>query len=141
MSKTACSKLTSLMPASEFTTAVDALPLVSIHLCIFCDSLLLLGKRNNRPAKELFFSPGGRIRKNERWDSAFNRISKDEVGLVGGSLPEKTLMGVWDHFYTNSAFSEHVSTHYVNLPYPCEIQPKLKKKLLLPKGKVQQHCC
>lgn len=105
MSKTACSKLTSLIPASEFTTAVDALPLVSMHLCIFCDSLLL-GKRNNRPAKEFFFSPGGRIRKNERWDSAFNGIAKDEVGLVGGSLHEKTLTGVWDHFYTDSAFSE-----------------------------------
>ena len=28
-----------------------------------------------------------------------------------------TLMGVWDHFYEDSAFSAEVSTHYVNLPH------------------------
>ena len=26
-------------------------------------------------------------------------------------------MGVWDHFYDNSAVSERISTHYVNLPH------------------------
>jgi colanic acid biosynthesis protein WcaH len=26
-------------------------------------------------------------------------------------------MGVWDHFYEDSAFSAEVSTHYVNLPH------------------------
>lgn len=27
------------------------------------------------------------------------------------------LMGVWAHFYENSAVDEGISTHYVNLPY------------------------
>ena len=26
-------------------------------------------------------------------------------------------MGIWDHFYDNSAVSEQITTHYVNLPY------------------------
>jgi colanic acid biosynthesis protein WcaH len=26
-------------------------------------------------------------------------------------------MGVWDHFYENSAVDEGISTHYVNLPH------------------------
>ena len=31
-------------------------------------------------------------------------------------------MGVWDHFYTNSAISERISTHYVNLPHVWYVQ-------------------
>lgn len=128
-----------LIPESEFTCAVDALPLVSIDLCIVCNGLLLLGKRNNRPAKGFLFTPGGRIRKNQVLNSAFSRIAGEELGLENYSLSQNRIMGVWDHFYNDSAFSDDVSTHYINLPYLCEIQPKMKKKLLLPKGKDQQH--
>jgi len=28
-----------------------------------------------------------------------------------------SLMGIWNHFYNNSAFDENISTHYVNLPH------------------------
>jgi colanic acid biosynthesis protein WcaH len=132
--------LTRFIPESEFTNAVDNLPLVSIDLCIVSDGLLLLGKRNNRPAKGFLFTPGGRIRKNEALNSALTRIGKDELGLVDDSLSSHTLMGVWDHFYSDSAYSNDVSTHYVNLPYLCEIQPKMKGTFLLPRGKDQQHC-
>lgn len=128
-----------LIPESEFTCAVDALPLVSIDLCIVCNGLLLLGKRNNRPAKGFLFTPGGRIRKNEALNSAFSRIAGEELGLENYLLSENMLMGVWDHFYKDSAFSDDVSTHYINLPYLCEIQPQIKKKLLLPKGRDKQH--
>ena len=131
--------MTKLIPESEFTCAVDALPLVSIDLCIVCNGLLLLGKRNNRPAKGFLFTPGGRIRKNEALNSAFSRIAGEELGLENYSLSQNMLMGVWDHFYNDSAFSDDVSTHYINLPYLCEIQTKIKKKLLLPKGRDRQH--
>jgi colanic acid biosynthesis protein WcaH len=128
-----------LIPESEFTCAVDALPLVSIDLCIVCNGQLLLGKRNNRPAKGFLFTPGGRIRKNEALNSAFSRIASEELGLENYSISQNMLMGVWDHFYSDSAFNNNVSTHYINLPYLCEIQLKIKRKLLLPEGKDQQH--
>lgn len=131
--------MTRLIPESEFTCAIAALPLVSIGLCVVCNGLLLLGKRNNRPAKGFLFTPGGRIRKNEALNVAFSRISGEELGLENYSLSQNMLMGVWDHFYNDSAFSDDVSTHYINLPYLCEIQPKMMKKLLLPKGRDQQH--
>ncbi|WP_370701703.1 NUDIX domain-containing protein [Thauera phenylacetica] len=42
---------------------------------------LLLGLRNNSPAKGWWFTPGGRIRKNEPLYDAQCRVAKDEIGL------------------------------------------------------------
>lgn len=100
-----------------FTSAVSSLPLVSIDLCIFSDGDLLLGKRLNSPARGFWFSPGGRIRKNEAIELAIKRIALNEIGHQDLDYQQLTLMGVWDHFYTDSAFDEKISTHYINLPH------------------------
>ncbi len=34
-------------------------------------------------------------------------------------------MGIWDHFYDNSAFSVEVQTHYVNLPHILQLEHPL----------------
>jgi len=89
---------------------------VSIDLVLVCQSQILLGLRSNQPLKGHWFTPGGRIAKNERWQDAFSRIAKAELGLnLAGT--DCTLMGIYDHFYENSAVGDEVSTHYVNLPH------------------------
>ena len=56
---------------------IKATPLVSIDLIIRNPShKILLGKRINRPAKDYWFVPGGRIIKNETIAHALKRISK-----------------------------------------------------------------
>lgn len=45
------------------------------------------------------------------------RIAREELSLPVDLLGAAVLMGTWDHFYPDSAFSPLVSTHYVNLPY------------------------
>lgn len=45
------------------------------------------------------------------------RLSVSELGLQASDVQGARLMGVWDHFYGDSAFSAEVSTHYVNLPH------------------------
>ncbi|AYO77218.1 GDP-mannose mannosyl hydrolase [Sphingobium yanoikuyae] len=101
-----------------FAMAVDALPLISMDLCVTNAShQLMLGLRKNRPAQGFWFTPGGRIRKGEGQDVAFRRLVEEELSLTGVAFNRATLMGVWDHFYEESAFSNSVSTHYVNLPY------------------------
>jgi colanic acid biosynthesis protein WcaH len=45
------------------------------------------------------------------------RVAVFELGLQASDLQGARLMGVWDHFYDDSAFSAEVSTHYVNLPH------------------------
>ncbi|MDA7754888.1 NUDIX domain-containing protein [Pseudomonadales bacterium] len=100
-----------------FKTIVKNTPLVSIDLCIVWDGKILLGKRKNDPLKGFFFTPGGRILKNEVHIDCLKRVASSELGLIIDDIRQAKLMGVWDHFYANSIFGDEVSTHYVNLPH------------------------
>ncbi|ETN92847.1 GDP-mannose mannosyl hydrolase [Gammaproteobacteria bacterium MOLA455] len=107
-----------------FKTVIKNTPLVSIDLCIVWDGQVLLCKRTNEPLKGEWFTPGGRIHKNETWQGALLRIAKVELGLSGIAAQDFGLMGMWDHFYSNSAIDQHTSTHYVNLPHHVRFQSK-----------------
>jgi colanic acid biosynthesis protein WcaH len=116
-----------------FKSIVKNAPLVSIDICLVHDEEILLGKRSNEPLKGNWFTPGGRIFKNEPWEKCIRRVANSELGIVIDELPSFRLMGVWDHFYENSVMDENVSTHYVNLPHYCILE---KRPYLL---KDQQH--
>jgi len=105
------------LDSQAFSAACAALPLVSIDWVISNPNAeILLGLRQNAPAKDWWFTPGGRIRKNEPFSQACSRIVSNELGMEI-DLSKAELMGVWDHFYPDSAFNAEVSTHYVNLPH------------------------
>jgi colanic acid biosynthesis protein WcaH len=70
-----------------------------------------LGKRKNDPLKGEWFTLGGRIYKNDTWQNTLLRISKVELGLRDILVEDFSVMGIWDHFYENSAFSQDISTH------------------------------
>ncbi len=113
-----------MLDAQTFKVVIKNAPLVSIDLCLVCNGQILLGKRRNEPLKGIWFTPGGRIHKNETWQDALLRIAEVELGLSGISVEKFELMGVWDHFYTNSAVDQGISTHYVNLPHYAEFKSK-----------------
>ena len=128
------------MPPDQFSAACAALPLVSIDLVLTnTDGQLLLGQRNNAPASGWWFTPGGRIRKNEPLVKAKLRIARDELGLPVSALERAMLMGAWDHFYPDSAFDSTVSTHYVNLPLWLPLTRDEEESLLLLQGPKEQH--
>ncbi|GIZ51323.1 NUDIX domain-containing protein [Noviherbaspirillum aridicola] len=107
---------------ADFRQAVASLPLISIDICVTDPShRLLIGLRTNPPARNWWFTPGGRIRKNESQESAIRRIACGELGFSPEALDQlrgrMQLMGAWDHFYPDSAFSPDISTHYVNMPH------------------------
>ncbi len=106
-----------MLDLHTFKAVVENAPLVSIDLCLVCNDQILLGKRNNEPLKGRWFTPGGRIYKNESWETALQRIALTELGLPLVTCADFRLMGIWDHFYPNSAPDEGISTHYVNLPH------------------------
>jgi colanic acid biosynthesis protein WcaH len=106
-----------MLDAQTFKTVIENTPLVSIDLCLVCNGQLLLGKRNNDPLKGEWFTPGGRTHKNETWQDALLRIAEVELGSSDISVEDFSLMGMWDHFYSNSALDQNTSTHYVNLPH------------------------
>lgn len=109
-----------MLDSQTFKTIIENTPLVSIDLCLICEDKILLGKRNNEPLKGVWFTPGGRIYKNEIWQDALLRIAEAELGLCNIAVDDFVLMGVWDHLYSNSALDQKISTHYVNLPHYIE---------------------
>jgi len=117
-----------MLDIQTFKTVLENTPLISIDLCLVCRGEIFLGRRKNEPLINEWFTPGGRIFKDEPWRDCLKRVALTELGLLHDEVSEFRLMGIWDHFYSNSAFSETVSTHYVNLPhYICMDQRPLLK--------------
>jgi colanic acid biosynthesis protein WcaH len=105
-----------------FLDVVRHTPLVSIDLVVTNDrGEVLLGLRNNEPAKGYWFVPGGRIRKNEPLDGAFDRIVNCELGIRRSRAGAK-LIGAFEHMYdSNFAEADDVPTHYVVLAHHLKI--------------------
>jgi len=131
-----------LLPLAQFQQAVAALPLVSVDWVLTNPAgELLVGQRLNAPARGAWFTPGGRIRKGEPLAAALRRVAEEELGLAdepAGALAQRgELLGAWDHFYPDAAFSPTVPTHYVNLPYAARLTEAEVNALGLPVG--EQH--
>jgi len=107
----------------DFINIIDTTPLVSVDLIIQNpDGDVLLGKRRNRPAKNYWFVPGGRIQKNELIEDAIKRVSKAELGFEL-TLDNAVLLGAYNHIYDdNFAAIEGVNTHYVALGHKFILQ-------------------
>jgi colanic acid biosynthesis protein WcaH len=104
-----------------FGVVVENTPLVAIDFIVIDSESMLVGKRINRPAKDMFFVPGGRICKGESFKSAFSRVSETEIGK--SLAPDDCkFLGIFDHFYPNSAVSEDISTHYTVLAHVVDIR-------------------
>ncbi|HDR2588770.1 TPA: GDP-mannose mannosyl hydrolase [Enterobacter ludwigii] len=101
------------LDTSLFKTIVANTPLISIDLILLNrEGKALLGQRQNRPAQNFWFVPGGRIFKDESFESAFKRITKDELG-VEIALSKAKFQGVYEHFYNDNFSGVEFSTHYV----------------------------
>lgn len=115
-----------MLDKDTFINIVRNTPLVSIDLIIENPAgQILLGKRNNKPAKGYWFVPGGRIIKNETIEKAFQRISSTELGATM-KIQQASFKGVYEHHYDQN-FSEDDSfgTHYVVLAYHFKINDSI----------------
>ncbi len=105
--------MTQLLDNDFFRTVVSHTPLVSIDLIVRnTQDQVLLGLRANRPAQGHWFVPGGRILKEETLANAFKRLTQDELGQEM-LICNAHYLGLYEHFYDDSSFGSHVSTHYV----------------------------
>jgi colanic acid biosynthesis protein WcaH len=112
---------------ADLSAVVRMSPIVSIDLIIRDGkNRVLLGLRNNEPARGFFFVPGGRVWKDERLQDAFARILKDETNCVG-TFGEARFLGVYEHFYASNRFGEPgYGSHYVALAYEIKLTNILK---------------
>tara|TARA_B110001452_G_C14948044_1_gene331592 strand:- start:70 stop:408 length:339 start_codon:yes stop_codon:yes gene_type:complete len=104
---------------------------------LICNDQILLGKRRNEPLKGRWFTPGGRIHRNETWQDVLLRIAEVELGLSCIAVENFSLVGIWRHFYSNSALDQNTSTHYVSLPHYAEL--KYKPQIALDDQQAGEH--
>lgn len=109
-------------------------PLITIDfICKDKDNNILLGKRVNKPAQGYYFTPGGRVFKNETIDNAIKRLSLKELGC---EIEKEALIfnGIYEHIFNDSIF-EDVSTHCINMAFDCNLD-ELKS---LPKKEHEEY--
>jgi colanic acid biosynthesis protein WcaH len=109
------------LSSQDYKTAITLNPLVSIDLVIRNPAgQFLLGYRTNAPALHTWFVPGGSVRKNERLDQAFTRLSRQELGQ-DLQRRDAGFLGVFEHLYPDSCFGDTPDTHYVVLAHLLEL--------------------
>jgi colanic acid biosynthesis protein WcaH len=100
-----------------FSTVIKNTPLISIDLILRnSEDKILLGKRLNKPAKNSWFVPGGRVFKDESLEDAFKRITEDEIG-VQININSASFKGIYQHFYDDNVFTDDFSTHYIVMAF------------------------
>src|SRR6516225_2514972 len=82
---------------ADFANVIRLTPLVAIDLIVRSpEGRVLVGRRINEPAKGFLFVPGSRISKNETRAAAFNRVSREELG-VELPIESSRFVGVYEH--------------------------------------------
>ena len=129
-----------LLDADTFANVVANAPLVAIDLIVEDpQGAVLLGLRNNPPAKGYWFVPGGRIRKNETINNAFARITQGELG-PHARMTHGRCIGVYEHFYdTDFTGSAGASTHYLVIAYRLQMAQETLQSLQLPHEQHSQY--
>lgn len=113
-----------MLSQEDFKQVVQNAPLFAIDLVVVNEAnQVLLGERLNLPAKSYWFVPGGRVYKNESLETAFERISKSELGCVI-HRNQAHFLKLFDHFYPDSFVNLDISKHYINATHVirCEIE-------------------
>ena len=89
------------------------------------DGKILLAKRKNKPAKDMYFVPGGRVFKNETLNQAFERILKAETSINIRNIVNLYINGLYDHIYKDNIFEDDsFNTHYIVYAIEIEIDNK-----------------
>ena len=70
-----------VIPRRDYENFIELMPICCVDLVIRCQRKILLVCRNNEPAKDKWWVPGGRLLKNELLDDCALRKAKEETGL------------------------------------------------------------
>lgn len=120
------------IPPPEYKNIVKHVPVVSVDLLIHHAGGILLGKRQNEPAKGEWFVPGGTVLKGETRRQAVHRVARKELA-VDVTIDQK--IGVYDHFYEAAASDgidskQYLATAYVVTPISKQFEPDDQHKEL-----------
>lgn len=103
-------------PKQDYLNVIKNTQLIALDLIIINKKKVLLGYRNNNPAKDTWFTFGSRVFKNECFDDACERISSNELG-INIKLKDCVKNGVYHHNYSNNFDNEDFGTNYIVFAY------------------------
>jgi colanic acid biosynthesis protein WcaH len=111
-----------------FARVVRNAPLVAVDLIVKEPSgRILLGLRNNEPAKDYWFVPGGVLQKDESIAEALRGRAMEELGIQV-RMEDARMIGVFEHFYdTNFTGNSDFGTHYIVLAYEIQLQEAISE--------------
>ncbi|WP_251342882.1 GDP-mannose mannosyl hydrolase [Haloplanus halophilus] len=98
------------IPDDDWRTIVANVPIPSVDLVVRHDGGVVLGRRENAPARGEWFVPGGRVRKGERLADAVHRIAEAELGV---DVRIEDRLGAYEHLYDESEVPDVDSKHYL----------------------------
>lgn len=96
---------------------VSNAPIVSVDLVVLTPDGVVLGRRENEPAKGMWFVPGGRVQKGERLENTILRVARDELGV---DVDVRERLGVYEHLYETSDVPGAGGKHYVPVGFVVE---------------------
>jgi colanic acid biosynthesis protein WcaH len=119
------------IPVEEFKAVVKNSNLFALDLIIKTqEDKILLGMRNNPPARGSWFVPGGRVCKNETLQDAFRRILIGETGIQYDRITSLGLHGLYEHIYEDNCFQDPTfNTHYIIAAIEVVIKEECEIKL------------
>ena len=107
------------IPPEEWSVIIANVPIVSVDLLVEHDGGVLLGKRENEPAKGEWFVPGGTVLKNESRTDAVYRVADEELDE---SVVIDEQLDTNEQFYDASEVEGINSKHYVATAYRCHFE-------------------
>jgi len=88
-----------------YTKIKRQMPIPAVDLLVKYKGRLLLMLRNNEPAKDEWFTPGGRILYGEEIDDAVRRVLLEETGLKPHTIKFKGVMShLWPECHMITAY-------------------------------------
>jgi colanic acid biosynthesis protein WcaH len=99
--------------STEYKKILENMPICSVDVVICHCNKILLVNRNNEPAKNEWWFPGGRVYKNERLEEAAFRKTYEEVGIKVQIIK---MIGIYETMFNKGPFDELKSgVHTVNI--------------------------
>lgn len=104
-----------MIPEHLYTQFLSQLPLFCVDAVVVHQGKVLLVYRTNKPAKDLWWVPGGRVLKNETLEQAVLRKMKEELGVP---VIIKKRLGTYETMFPDAPFPEvSCGVHSVNVAF------------------------
>lgn len=102
------------IPESQYADFIAAMPEPCVDVVVQHEGRVLVGRRENEPARGRWFWPGSRLFKGEGLEDAARRVAEEELGLA---VTVEEQLGANAHVWDTSEQRADVGRHTVVVAY------------------------